>query len=72
VHEAFYDLPVSATAPCEFNEVFKMQGTPVSRSNASSNRRKRGLSAADKMLSDKDLAECDRIAEVTNDPSPRT
>jgi hypothetical protein len=32
----------------------------------------RALSAADKMLSDKDLAECDRIAEVANDPTPRT
>ena len=32
----------------------------------------RALSAADKMLSEKDLAECDRIAEATNDPSPRT
>ena len=32
----------------------------------------RALSVADKMLSDKDLAECDRIAEVTNAPISRT
>jgi hypothetical protein len=32
----------------------------------------RALSAADKVLSDKDLVECDCIAEVTNDPTART
>ena len=32
----------------------------------------RALSVADKVLSDEDLAECDRIAEVTNDTIPRT
>ena len=31
----------------------------------------RSLSVVDKVLSDKDLAECDRIAEVTDDPIPR-